>query len=287
MMTDAPATNRAQTATPAHNTPAMIYAGTLVHRRQAAPVHSFSYRMRLLWLDLDQLDTQIDRHPFWSSRRPALAWLRRGDYLRPEIGDLKTAVLDTLQERLGFRPEGRVQMLTAPRVFGIGFNPLTLYYAHDAQDQLCAVLAEVRNTPWLERQLYALDLRNGEHPPAHAKTFHVSPFLPMDLSYHWWLPAPDDLLRVSLSNRRGTASVFRAGLYAEQQTFSPLKELFLHWPQGLKTLCGIYWQALKLLIRGARFHSHPGRASAQHLHSPEHSAAHSAGEKAAITEVTP
>lgn len=288
MTPDSPQAAKLEAARYAPGEPAQIYAGTLVHRRQTAPVHSFSYRMRLLWLDLDQLDTQIDRHLFWSSRRPALAWLRRRDYLRPETANLKTAVLDTLQERLGFRPAGRVHMLTAPRVFGIAFNPLTLYYAHDEQDKVCAVLAEVRNTPWLERQLYALDLRAGEHPPAHAKSFHVSPFLPMDLSYHWWLPAPDDLLRVSITNRRGTANVFRAGLFAERQAFSPLKELFLHWPQGLKTLCGIYWQALKLLLRGARFHGHPARSDgAATTHPLAEPARLPVSEKPVITEVTP
>lgn len=245
-----------------------IYAGVLTHRRDLAPAHRFAYRMRLLWLDLEEVEGLFAATRTWSLTRPALGWLRRRDYLRADTPSLKQAVADEIAQQLGTRPEGPVRMLTAPRVFGIGFNPLTLYYCYDPTGaSLQYVLAEVRNTPWLQRHCYALDLRSAAQPSAHDKQFHVSPFLPMGLHYHWQLNLPDDQLNVQIRNSRHDVTVFRATLALKKE--APLcpqrlqRELWRHWPQGLKTLLGIYWQAIKLFGKRARFYSHPGHAATQ------------------------
>ena len=240
-----------------------IYTGVLTHRRDLAPAHRFAYRMRLLWLDLDECDALFAAATGWSWQRPALGWLRRRDYLRADTPSLKQAVSDEIFQQLGARPEGPIRMLTAPRVFGIGFNPLTLYYCYDrAGIELCYVLAEVRNTPWLQRHCYALDLRAAAQTAAHGKQFHVSPFLPMDLHYHWQLNHPDELLNLQIRNSRQGVTVFRATLALQKEAaLTPQRlqrELWRHWPQGLKTLLGIYWEALKLFGKRARFYSHPG-----------------------------
>jgi DUF1365 family protein len=49
------------------------------------------------------------------------------------------------------------------------------------------VLAEVRNTPWNERHYYAVD---GQQARPLEKAFHVSPFNPMDMVYHWRFNRP-------------------------------------------------------------------------------------------------
>ncbi|MFZ5843765.1 MAG: DUF1365 domain-containing protein [Pseudomonadota bacterium] len=244
-----------------------IYTGVLTHRRDLAPAHRFAYRMRLLWLDLDEVETLFAAARGWSLTRPALGWLRRRDYLRADTPSLKLAVADEIAAQLATRPDGPIRMLTAPRVFGIGFNPLTLYYCYDRSGtRLQYVLAEVRNTPWLQRHCYALDLRAAAQPAAHDKHFHVSPFLPMDMQYHWQLNPPDEQLNVQIRNSRQGVTVFRATLALQKETaLEPQqlqRELWRHWPQGLKTLLGIYWQAVKLFGKRARFHSHPGNTAA-------------------------
>ncbi|NQD36863.1 DUF1365 domain-containing protein [Permianibacter sp. IMCC34836] len=243
-----------------------LYTGILTHRRDLAPAHRFAYRMRLLWLDLDELADLFARSRGWSWQKPAIGWLRRRDYLRPETASLAQAVRDEVSSQLGVTPTGPIRMLTAPRVFGIGFNPLTLYYCYGTDgNTLEFVLAEVRNTPWLQRHCYALDLRHADTAGSsaeHAKQFHVSPFLPMDMAYHWQLQLPGEQLNVLIRNERAGVTVFRAVLalqrHAELTPALLQRELWQHWPQGLKTLAGIYWQAVKLLLRRARFYGHPG-----------------------------
>lgn len=244
-----------------------IYSGVLTHRRDLQPAHRFAYRMRLLWLDLDEITALFARARGWSLTGPALGWLRRRDYLRPDTPSLKQAVADEVTAQLGVRPQGPIRMLTTPRIFGIGFNPLTLYYCYGEDGTtLEYVLAEVRNTPWLERHCYALDLRAAavSHtgvPADHPKQFHVSPFLPINLHYHWHLAEPGELLSVQIRNSRDGVTVFRATLAVQREAeLTPPRlqqELWRHWPQGLKTLTGIYWQALKLIGRRARFYGHP------------------------------
>ncbi len=240
-----------------------IYSGVLTHRRDLAPAHRFGYRMRLLWLDLDECEALFAATSGWSLTQPALGWLRRRDYLRATTPSLKQAVADEIHQQLGVHPDGPIRMLTAPRVFGIGFNPLTLYYCYDRTGtELQYLLAEVRNTPWLQRHCYALDLRGAAQPVNHDKCFHVSPFLPMDLHYHWQLNQPGELLNLQIRNSRHGVTVFRATLALQKEAaLTPQllqRELWRHWPQGLKTLLGIYWQAVKLFGKRARFYSHPG-----------------------------
>lgn len=248
-------------------TDSCIYGGTMVHDRALAPVHRFRYRLRLLWLNLDQLDGIVANSRWWSSRRFALAWFRRRDYLDQPQTDLKTRALQWVEKTHGVRMTGPVCVLTSARLFGLAFNPLTLFFCF-TNDGLHTpfVVAEVRNTPWLQRHIYVLDLRDPNKPPQHPKNFHVSPFLPMDLFYHWRIDLNGERLRISITNTRNDLTVFRAALKLEREALpaqildgrSLDRELWRHLPQGWKTLTGIYWQALKMLARRAHFYGHPG-----------------------------
>ena len=56
-----------------------LYVGHLRHRRFAPRRNDFRYRIYFTLIDLDELPTLFKNRWFWSSRRPALAWLRRAD----------------------------------------------------------------------------------------------------------------------------------------------------------------------------------------------------------------
>ena len=50
-----------------------LYEGWVRHRRYAPRAHAFRYRLFMLYLDLDELDTVFRGRWLWSTRRPALA----------------------------------------------------------------------------------------------------------------------------------------------------------------------------------------------------------------------
>jgi DUF1365 family protein len=94
------------------------------------------------------------------------------------------------------------------------------------------------------------------------KRFHVSPFLPMDLEHDWRFTPPGSRLALRVVNREAGRRVFEAALVARRRelTTGELVRALARFPvSGLQTLAGIYWQALRLRLKGAPFFEHPDR----------------------------
>ena len=139
-----------------------LYVGSLRHRRFAPAPHAFEYRLCMAWLDLAELDRVFRGRWFWSTRRPALAWLRRADYLGDARLPLDQAVRERVALETGVRPAGPVRMLTHLRTFGACFNPVTFYFCYDLSgDNVETIVAEITNTPWNERHAYVLPAGAG------------------------------------------------------------------------------------------------------------------------------
>ena len=90
--------------------------------------------------------------------------------------------LEALAKERNLDMKGLGWILAQPPTWGLGFNPLSVCYLHDANHQPSAMVLEVRNTPWRERTLYWLTGQQ-EVQQAWEKTFHVSPFNPAGQSY--------------------------------------------------------------------------------------------------------
>jgi len=231
-----------------------IYSGTVAHARKAPRAHAFSYRMYMLYLDLGELPGL------------GLRSFRRSDYLGDPSRDLAAEVLDRVEAALGFRPAGPVRLLTHVRSLGYVFNPVSFYYCFDPDGEtLRAVVSEITNTPWGERHAYVLPAGPQGADSSFDKAFHVSPFYPMEQTYRWSLGAPAGSLRVEMVNLEGGAEVFRAVLAMRRHAFSPaalrratLLQPFMAW----KVHAAIYWQALRLWVKGTPFHVHPAKRAA-------------------------
>src|SRR5205085_11847647 len=162
----------------------------------------FSYRLCMVYVDLAELDEIFRRRWLWSVRRPALAWLRRADFIGDATQSIDSAVRERVAEQTGVRPAGPIRMLAHLRYFGVGFNPVTFYYCFDADDtHVESIVAEITNTPWNERHAYVLanaEQEGGARTLRYrfSKSFHVSPFMPMEMDYDWRFGAPGKSLAV-------------------------------------------------------------------------------------------
>ena len=243
-----------------------IYEGTVRHRRFDPISHAFRYRVAMLYLDLGELPGALGAGPLWSARRAAPGRFRREDYLGDPAVPLADAVRDLVAERLGFTPAGAVRLLTTPRTFGRSFNPVSFYYCFGAGDEVEAVVAEVTNTPWGERHAYVIDARGGGCVLRQDldKAFHVSPFMGMDHEYGWALTTPGETLSVQIDSRRAGGRAFDAtlGLRRRPLTRRNLNLLLARFPfAALRVLVLIYGQALRLKLKGVRYHPHPEAAA--------------------------
>ncbi len=251
-----------------------IYEGSVRHRRLQPVGHEFTYPLFMMYLDLEEIDRVFRGSWFWSVERLNLASFRRADYM----GDPRSSLADTVRERirraLDFEPRGPIRMLTHLRYFGYCFNPVTFYYCFaPGGESIDAIAAEITNTPWKERHAYILDARAMRQAPAvrftFSKSFHVSPFMPMDLGYDWSFTAPSDRLFVHMNLERQAApnterKMFDATLNLRRREISPasLRRALIRYPlMTASVITNIHWHALRLWLKRIPVVPHPGASS--------------------------
>jgi DUF1365 family protein len=234
-----------------------IYEGTLRHRRFEVTPREFTHRMVLAYIDLEELPALLGGRLL--RRAPGLLRFRRRDYLGPRGLPLRDAVGEAIGEQVG-----PIRVLTQLRSFGTCFNPVSFYYCFAPDgERLMAVLAEVTNTPWGERQRYVLPA-TGEDSVVEGvfkKEMHVSPFMGMDQRYVWRLAAPGETLSVHIENHdAGGAVAFDATLAMRRHELTPASARWLsrRYPlASVRVLALIYGHALGLKLAGVPLHGHP------------------------------
>lgn len=245
-----------------------LYEGVVRHRRLLPRAHEFSYRVFMPYLCLDELPGLFDQHTLWSARSWAPACFRRSDFLGDPSLPLQQEVRRRIFEETGRVHRGPIYLLANLRYFGISMNPIACYYCFsEDESQLEFLVAEVNNTPWNERHSYVLTgPQQGRWLHTEFdKQFHVSPFNPMNMRYHWRSSTPDHRLVLHLANTDAGAKVFDASLSlaAKPMTASNLNRTLWRYPLiTARIALAIYWQALRLFIKRTPLYSHP-KASQQ------------------------
>ncbi|MFT6102890.1 MAG: DUF1365 family protein [Granulosicoccus sp.] len=270
-----------------------IYEGTVRHRRFSPRRHAFTYRVFMVYLDLQEIDAVFKQTPWWSHQKFSLSWFRRKDFFDgASTGDLYSAVASYVEKETGDRPNGAIRMLTNLRYFGFLINPITCYYCFDKTGEtLETVVAEVTNTPWGQRRHYILPMQTDSAPDNMTsdvtgndssemksapvlfdKTLHVSPFQPMDLVYSWRGKAPAENLSIHLdifssdsmteeyTGDAKVSPVLDATLLLKRQPMikAVMDQKITQYPlMTVKVFAAIYWQAVKLWLKKIPFHSAP------------------------------
>ena len=234
-----------------------IYQGVVRHRRFSPKKHDFSYRMYFICVQLDELELLCQRSWLFGTRWYNPIRFSQKDYLPGEPVALAQRISNKVQQLGGDWSSGRIVVMANCRCLGLYFSPVNFYYLYD--EQCCRyLLCEVSNTPWLERHYYLVDMQQQVKTD---KAFHVSPFMPMQMQYHWRISELGERALIHIENHQQD-KVFYATLALKRQPFSS-KALWATWLRlpwmSASILLGIYWQALKIWLKGIPYVPHPKR----------------------------
>lgn len=183
-----------------------VYETTVRHTRRRPWQRSFEHASHHWVVDLDDLP---DHRPLGVVRGTFEARDHLGGDLHPERSIRENVVAFLRSE--GVEADGPILMAAQPRAFGYCFNPISVFWCHDAAGRQVGTVVEVHNT-YGDRHAYLV------HPDAQgrartAKALYVSPFHGTDGHYEIAVPTPrEGRLSVAVTLHTADGARFSASL---------------------------------------------------------------------------
>ena len=223
-----------------------------MHMRLKPKRHLFRYSVFSLFLDIDKL-VEFDKTSwFFRLNRWGMVSLYEKDH-----GDRSTLRLrDWVNKKLkeaGFTKPDKVYLLSFPRVLGLGFSPLSVFYCY-YKNQLNSIIYEVKNTygDQIEYVLGSQPDPDGRVRHSIKKDMYVSPFIDMAQTYHFTILPPDEKLSIKINEKDKDGLLLIASQTGRFQDFNDwtLAKAFFCYPLMLvKVLILIHWNALILYLK--------------------------------------
>lgn len=246
------------------NEAASLYRGVVVHRRLRPRVHGFRYRLFWTLLDIDRLEEAAAKTRLFSIGRFNLLSFDPRDHGDRSGSNLRTQAMAMLAEAGIEGLDGSIRLLTLPRLLGFVFNPISVWYAHRGDGSLAAVIYEVSST-FGERTSYVLPVTEpGRFDQSCDKTLHVSPFMRMNMRYHFKGLDPDARLTLVIDGHDPEGLLIATAMSGERRPLSDgqiLKAVLAVPFETLKVVAAIHWEALRLWLKGVPLAPDPRSAN--------------------------
>lgn len=246
-----------------------LYECDIAHCRIKPKKHAFRYQVFMISVDIDELAGISKRIPWFSHNHFNLFSIHDADHVDAgKSGGIRANLLEWLSSKnLDCPADVRIRLVTFPRVFGYGFNPVSFYFINSAKGIPLFAVAEVTNT-FREMKLYALDSlgSDGVWHLKIAKNFYVSPFSDPGHIFDFRIGIPDEKWRVNIDDydhdeRMLVSSIrgFRSALTAKRLLWFAIKFPML----SFKIIGLIYWHAFLLWMKKLPFLRKTERRDAQ------------------------
>jgi len=243
-------------------TPVKLLSTEVFHKRLFPKINSFTYKTYYLSLPLEKLKGLYSNFLFGMNRMGLFSFYDKDHGLRD--GSCLIDWLKNQYKSQGLELKGNTFLVAMPRILGYVFNPISFWLTFDTNKKLTSVLCEVNNT-YGENHNYICMVSSGGISADKSfvldKLFHVSPFLERNGHYEFNFAVNDNNLNIYIKH---------FDVNGDLKLITSLKSITckLNYLNGMKHYCLIpwmtakvtlliYYQAIKLILKGIKFNNKP------------------------------
>jgi DUF1365 family protein len=238
-------------------TSSCIYNGNVIHKRFKPKEHFFKYKVFSLFIDLSELKELDDKLKFFSINKFNLISFYEKDHGERDGSSLLSWVKLNLSNNNISTEKIKIKLLCYPRILGYVFNPLSIFFIYDKDENLISILYEVKNT-FGEQHTYIFKVESENKLIQNncLKKFHVSPFIEMNCNYFFRILNPGEKLSVIIDQYDLEGKILFASQDGKRSdlTSENLMNSYLKHPlMTFKIISAIHFEAFKLWIKGIKF----------------------------------
>ena len=236
------------------------------HTRHGTPSHFLRRCGLSIWIDLDALAEADRLSSLFSIDKFNLLSFAQRDYgpnyhSKEPVKPLAAYARDLATRICPGTVIDTVHMLTFPRIFGVAFNPVSVYVLRDPHGRDALVIYEVHNT-FGDAHSYVGKPQGEAGIVQAAKLLHVSPFFPVEGEYRLMIKAGRGTGPVRLLMRYVNGGVVRLtatlrGTPESLTTKAIIRGLMVTRQLPLRPLMSIHLEAVKLWWKKVPFFRRP------------------------------
>jgi DUF1365 family protein len=210
-----------------------------------------------LFIDLSELNELDNKLKFFSLNKFNLISFYEKDHGERDGSSLLNWVKLNLSNNNISTENIKIKLLCYPRILGYVFNPLSIFFIYDKDENLISILYEVKNT-FGEQHIYIFKVESENKLIQNncSKKFHVSPFIEMNCNYFFRILNPGEKLSVIIDQYDQEGKILFASQDGKRSdlTSENLMNSYLKHPlMTFKIISAIHFEAFKLWIKGIKF----------------------------------
>jgi len=237
-----------------------IFLSKIFHKRLRPKIHEFRYKNFYISVPIrSYFSNQNNGNIFFGLNRHSLLTVNDCDH-----GDGSSLILwiEKILTNSGIKADGEIWLSTFPKVFRLGFKPVSFWFCENKNKKTVAIVVEVNNT-FKQREIYVLPPKNAKSFIANGQTlitnkkFYVSPFIEIKGTYNFRffrsVPPKNETSRIELIDDDGPLIITSiSGEKIKVNSFLRGFSLLYFFFLPLFTVTRIHWQALKLWFKGIK-----------------------------------
>lgn len=242
-----------------------IIPAKVMHKRLLPQVNQFLYKVFYIFFDISKLN-QLQNLFFSIDKFNLFSFYQKDHGYKSSSKDLDSFIRGILKKEK-VKCDGKVYLMTYPRILGYVFNPVSFWYCTDQEDNLVAVLAQVNNT-FKEHHNYLIYEKNNKPLDQEKfyeanKEFHVSPFMKVEGEYRFRFVFDGKKIAAHINlydeKQRMMLATCVKGDISEFSIVNLIKSFIAIPLMTFKVIILIHYQALKLILKRIKYIRKPDK----------------------------